>query len=55
MKEVAYCKRCGRRLKDPISKERGYGKTCFEKSQKHTQQRLWTLENRRYENEDSQD
>ena len=36
-REVAYCKRCGRRLKDPISKERGYGKTCFLKVQQlHT-------------------
>ena len=32
-KEVSYCKRCGRRLKDPISKERGFGPTCFLKTQ----------------------
>ena len=28
-KEVGYCKRCGRRLKDAESKARGFGPTCF--------------------------
>lgn len=27
------CKRCGRKINDPISIERGYGKTCWEKVQ----------------------
>ena len=34
MKEVSYCKRCGRRLKDAESKARGYGPTCFARIQR---------------------
>lgn len=33
--EVKLCKRCGRRLRSAESKERGYGKLCWEKSQKN--------------------
>lgn len=30
---VAYCKRCGRKLKSPEAKARGYGLICFKKLQ----------------------
>lgn len=33
-REVAYCKRCGRRLRDAESKARGYGPTCLIKVKK---------------------
>lgn len=32
---VKLCKRCGRKLKSIESKERGYGKTCWEKAQRN--------------------
>lgn len=32
---VKLCKRCGRKLKSTESKERGYGKTCWEKAQRN--------------------
>ena len=31
--ETCFCKRCGRKLKSDESKERGYGKICYEKAQ----------------------
>ena len=43
MNQYGYCKRCGRRLKDDISKERGYGKVCFIKMQQRTSHRLIEL------------
>lgn len=33
-KGIKLCKRCGRRLRSIESRERGYGKSCWEKSQK---------------------
>ena len=30
-KMVTKCKRCGHKLTDPISVERGYGPTCWQK------------------------
>ena len=43
-REVAYCKRCGRRLKDEQSKERGYGDVCFRKMQaSRIRKPLWKL------------
>jgi len=29
--EHKYCRRCGRKLSNPISKHRGYGPTCWKK------------------------
>ena len=29
--EVGICKRCGRKLKNPLFIKLGYGKTCYEK------------------------
>ena len=33
--EIKLCKRCGRKLKSMESRERGYGKLCWEKAQKN--------------------
>lgn len=33
--EIRLCKRCGRKLRSVESKERGYGKLCWEKAQKN--------------------
>jgi hypothetical protein len=30
---IKLCKRCGRKLKSAESRERGYGKSCWEKAQ----------------------
>ena len=38
-KEVAYCKRCGRKLKSEEAKARGYGLICFKKAQKEKSQK----------------
>jgi hypothetical protein len=35
MDTIKYCKRCNRVLKSQESRERGYGKTCWEKAQKN--------------------
>lgn len=32
-KDHDYCLRCGRRLKNPEARERGYGTVCFKKLQ----------------------
>lgn len=32
---IKLCKRCGRKLKSTESRERGYGKSCWEKAQKN--------------------
>lgn len=37
---VIECERCGRKLKDPKSIERGMGKTCYKKFLQEIQQRL---------------
>ena len=37
-KEICYCKRCGRKLKNPLFIKLGYGKSCYEqmcKSRSH--------------------
>ena len=36
MKEYTHCIRCGRKLKTDESKERGFGKVCWEKWNKET-------------------
>ena len=36
-----YCLRCGRRLKTPEARLRGYGKRCYEKSRNHNSNRLF--------------
>lgn len=33
MDKIRYCKRCGRKLRSQESRDRGYGKTCWERSQ----------------------
>jgi len=29
--DTSRCRRCGRELKDEVSRKRGYGKTCYSK------------------------
>lgn len=45
IKEVTYCKRCGRRLRDAESKARGFGPTCFikVKKEKLTRRKLFKV------------
>lgn len=39
-KEYVICLRCGRRLKNPEYRIRGYGKTCWEKIRKKKSKKL---------------
>ena len=41
---MAKCKRCERKLTDPISKDRGYGPVCWEKEGQFKQPRIQELE-----------
>lgn len=34
-KEHAHCLRCGRKLKNPIARQLGYGTVCMKKVQEH--------------------
>lgn len=47
------CKRCHRQLKDPVSKERGFGKTCYKKHLQETPQMkgLFNVETKNSNNE----
>lgn len=40
-KSYTHCLRCGRRLKKPEYKARGYGKVCWEKMQKKSNKKLF--------------
>lgn len=41
------CKRCGRKLSDPLSMERGYGPVCWEKEGRYRQEPIFNMENER--------
>lgn len=40
-KEHEFCLRCGRRLKNPIARERGYGTVCQKKIRAEKSRRLF--------------
>lgn len=53
-KEHEFCLRCGRRLKNPIAREKGYGAICEKKLRIITTQRLFENGTQnRYENDDN--
>lgn len=37
-----YCLRCGRKLKNPVARERGYGAICVRKMSHEKSRRLFT-------------
>lgn len=41
--EISYsrCQRCGRKLKNPVHMEMGYGPTCYKKMKSKQQRRLF--------------
>ena len=41
--EIVLCRRCGRRLKTEEAKQRGMGKTCWEKSHTSSSKRLFEV------------
>lgn len=41
--EIVLCRRCGRRLKTEEAKQRGMGKTCWEKSRTSSSKRLFEV------------
>lgn len=42
-KEHEYCLRCGRKLKNPVARELGYGKVCEKKLRTDNISRLFTV------------
>lgn len=43
IKEYKYCLRCGRRLKNPIFQQRGYGEICWQKIKRRKVKPLFNL------------
>lgn len=51
-KDHDYCLRCGRRLKNPEARERGYGVVCFRKLQISMTNKLFGESNQKQKEED---
>ena len=51
-KEHDYCLRCGRKLKNPIAREKGYGAVCERKMTVERSKHLFNVEREDKENED---
>lgn len=45
MKEHEYCLRCGRKLKNPAAREKGYGIICEKKLKTRMKNALFNIEN----------
>lgn len=45
--QSSICRRCGRNLKDAISRERGYGPECFRKMAKSGKRKLFEVNDAR--------
>ena len=50
-KDHEFCLRCGRKLKNPVAREKGYGVICEKKMRIEYQSRLFNIE----ENKNSPD
>ena len=49
-KDHEYCLRCGRKLKNPIAREKGYGIVCEKKMLIDKQNRLFTADTNKLSN-----
>ena len=51
-KEHEFCLRCGRKLKNPIAREKGYGAVCEKKMIVENTKHLFNIEREDIKNED---